>query len=143
MVENEVDWEEIRDGVDWDSPEDGGDLGLLLGSIPGFDTSNMGRKTFVSTPELLQAVKEAVAQDIPLEMILVSLQTEQQSARDFVRWHSDDAGSLTNRPLLTVSFAAVPEPSGLALAIAALGWFVVPRGSRRRRFMLADGLARP
>jgi hypothetical protein len=123
MVESEVNWQEISNGVSWDT--DGGDLGALLGVVDGFTASNtnMSPRVF-STDELVAAVQDSLDNGIALEMILLSPSTESINSREFVRWHSDDASTLAYRPLLTITY--IPEPSGaMLLALAALAGLLV------------------
>ncbi|MDY0165364.1 MAG: DNRLRE domain-containing protein [Thermoguttaceae bacterium] len=124
MIENEVTWDLIRTGTDWDTPGGDYDSSVLLGMITPAENA-----TFVmSTDELVGAVQSALDGKGVLEMILLAPDAEALGTVNFLRFHSDDASTLALRPLLTVTY--IPEPSAvMLLALAAVASLMF----RRRR----------
>ncbi len=89
----------------WLSP--GGDFGTnILSTAPGFAGTNVGwTVSFPSTPDLVSAAQAAASAGQPWDLMLYSPATEAGANGVFSRLCSDDHATLTNRPLLTLSFA--------------------------------------
>jgi hypothetical protein len=101
-----ADWLTHDGTAEWTSA--GGDFdGAVLSSVPGFDaaTTLNTQQTFTSSPALLSAVTTALASGTPLNLVILSPLTEAASGTNFVRLASDDYGTHSRRPQLTLIFA--------------------------------------
>jgi len=129
MDETTVTWNNVRSGVPWTAPGGDLDFATLLETIPGF--SDTAPKTFGGSAAFIAAVQDALTSGMPLELALWSPLTEANTAQsNFVRWWSDDASSITNRPLLIVDYY-VPEPATCTLLLLG-GAFAAWRRRRSR-----------
>jgi hypothetical protein len=91
-----------------------------------------GAKTLVSTVDFLAAAQRALDECRPLDLILLALHQEDFGSNLEARFRSDDATSGA-RPVLSLAYTPVPEPSGFLLtAFPALAALVVARRRARR-----------
>ena len=127
FVPSEVRWSERNAGVSWTA---GGEFdATVLSSVPGV-SSAPSTQVFSSSQDFVDAAQSALDGDDTLQLILLAPVTEQTftgSGSATLRFHSNDSGSPTERPLLTID-AVVREPSSLALpgagivGLLAYGW---------------------
>ncbi len=131
MVESETGWIQRNASSAWTSA--GGDYDpAALTSIASFNAgaiSTATEKHFASTAAFIAAAQAALEANRPLELLLVSPDSEDNPGTTtvgdgmnvFVRWASDDASTEANRPRLVVGYS-IPEPASLAaLMLAAAG----------------------
>ncbi len=117
----------IHSGADWNSRVGGfaldglwaGGGGLegsdyeptTLSTREGFSASVLGlQHTFPTTNEFLDAAATARASGQPLNLLLFSPATEAGTSSAFVRLGSDENGSSSRRPLLTLGFSLPTVP---------------------------------
>jgi beta-glucanase (GH16 family) len=84
----------------------GGDFATnILSTAPVFAPTNLSYPvSFDSTPDLAAAAQSALISGQPWNLMLLSPATEAGANNVFTRLCSDDHATLTNRPLLTLSF---------------------------------------
>ena len=84
----------------------GGDFATnIISASPGFSGTNLGDAfSFFPTPDFSAAAQNAVNSGQPWNLLLSSPATEMGANTTFARICSDDYTTLTNRPMLTLSF---------------------------------------
>ena len=83
----------------------GGDFfPTLLSSMPGYNASIAGYKTFSSSAGLVASAQGALNSAQPLNLLVSSPATETGGANAISRLRSDDAPSVNERPLLTLTY---------------------------------------
>ena len=101
-------WTSRTGTVNWSTA--GGDFSPnSLSVIDGYLAAVDAQKSFPSTTALVQAVKTAVANGVPLDLAVVSPDTEAGTANSYTRFHSDEAADLAKRPRLTITTGANPN----------------------------------
>ena len=94
----------MRDGVNlWTTA--GGDFDpTVLSSVPGFSGTQVGvAKSFATSAGFVAAAQAALTSRIPLNLLLRSPLTEASTTTNqYIRLASDDAATLSQRPLLTL-----------------------------------------
>ncbi len=101
-----ADWS-TYDGVnDWTNPGGDYDSGVLA-SIAGYDATTAGvQRTFDSTPALVSLVAGVAETAQPLGLMILSPTTESGTTSNvYTRFVSDDSGTASQRPLLTINYA--------------------------------------
>jgi hypothetical protein len=100
------------DGVNnWVTP--GGDFAAAVLSSRS-DNISSGVQTWLSTPAFVAAAQSALSGDGRLEMILLSPTAEAETF-SYRGWAQNEDGTVANRPLLSVEYTLVPEPTSAAL----------------------------
>jgi len=94
----------------WTTP--GGDFNAtVLSSVPGFPaTATNTQNTFPSTSSFLSIAQTALTAGQPLNLLLISPQSESGANDIYTRLTSDDSPLTTQRPLLTLTWTAAPAP---------------------------------
>jgi hypothetical protein len=88
----------------------GGDFAATtLTTMDGFLTAVDAQKTFPSSTALVDAVKDAVANNKPLDLAILSPDTESGASNSYTRLHSDEASDTTKRPKITITYGADPN----------------------------------
>ncbi|HSI33580.1 MAG: DNRLRE domain-containing protein [Phycisphaerae bacterium] len=131
FAENEVTWNNRLSATAWGTA--GGDLGATLSSTTANPDTFTGGSvmTFDSTASLVSAVQSIADSDgVFYFAIKTESAVESANARRIFFVSGDAATTVANRPLLTVTYTAVPEP-GAALAVGGLA--LAGLGTRRRR----------
>lgn len=95
----------------WTTP--GGDFGTnVLSTIPGYDATVINQqKTFGSTSNFVSVVQAALAADEPLNLLVISPETEAGTNNYISRISSDDSSNAAQRPLLTLMFLGNLAPT--------------------------------
>ncbi|MEM6885811.1 MAG: DNRLRE domain-containing protein [Verrucomicrobiota bacterium] len=90
----------------------GGDFSsTVLSSIPGYNTTIAGYKTFPTSANFTAAVQSALDAGEPLNLIVYSPASEAGGNNVISRFASDDSLSSLERPMLTVSFMGSYVPA--------------------------------
>lgn len=140
MVEGQITATQWRTGSPWTTTL--GDFAPAPMSTAAVDNANANTlfdagetATFASTPAFVAAAQGALNGGQPLEFILVAPQAEATTAAsNFFRFRSDDfATTAADRPLLTVEYTPVPEPSAAAVGLLAGGAALAARRRSNRR----------
>jgi hypothetical protein len=105
------------DGATWSSRTGtsnwttaGGDLApTTLTTVEGYLAAVDVKKTFPSTAALVAAAKTAVANGTPLDLAILSPDTESGPVNNYTRFHSDEASDTAKRPKLTLTYGANPN----------------------------------
>ncbi len=120
-VESEVTWNHREASQPWSTP--GGDyLSPLLSSLVPFDaTETLTPRTFTSTPAFIDAVQDALDNDAPLNLLVLSPDSEAQTDNQFARFASDDETSVELRPQLRVTYRALASYSAFEQWLFAEG----------------------
>lgn len=111
--DNGVSWNSASVGVPW-TP--GGDY--LPTSLAAVNPIALGALIIGPTNGLTAAIQTAKDNNLPLQLLLVGTSAELGASTNGFVFYSDDAADAANRPLLSVDFTAVPEPSALILFLA-------------------------
>ena len=120
---NNVSWNNITSGTPWSTP--GGDYSPLVLSAVSVTSADGGQFfTFTTSSAFIAAANNAYFNNQPLELVLLAPASENFFG-GFIRWDSDDAATASFRPLLTVDYTLIPEPSTVLLL--ALGGLVMWR----------------
>lgn len=83
----------------------GGDFyPAALSSLPGYNATVLGYKTFSSSPGFVSAAQSALDRGQPLNLMVSSPATESAPSGNMSRLRSDDASSANERPSLTISY---------------------------------------
>lgn len=93
----------------------GGDFDpTVLSSVAGY-VANLPntQKTFTSSASFVAAAQAAVTQGRPLSLLVYSPATESGANNVYSRINSDDCVNAAERPMLTLTYAAEPAPTGL------------------------------
>lgn len=122
-------WETRGRDETWDTP--GGDFQPTVLSSASVDpTLNVTGTVseFASSPEFVSAAQRAVDSRTPLSLLLkLNDLHEAEDTRRAFHFHSDNASTQSNAPILTVTY--VPEPASAGLI---LGGAAILLGARRR-----------
>jgi beta-glucanase (GH16 family) len=88
----------------WTTP--GGDFGTnVVSTIPGYDATVINQqRTFGSTSNFVSVVQAALAADEPLNLLVISPETEAGTNNYISRISSDDNFNVAQRPLLSLRF---------------------------------------
>ena len=124
-------WANSASGTAWSNP--GGDFNSTVLSSISVNTRSADEisYTFNSTPELVAAAQNALANGGDLSMLMkINDTSEALASRNVFFFYGDDAATAdaAKRPILTITY--IPEPS--AVASAALGGLLL-LGRRRRK----------
>lgn len=103
-VESAVTWNHRTAANPWTTP--GGDaLTPALSSLAPFDaTETLAQRTFESSPAFIEAVQDALDNETPLNLLVLSPDSETQTDNQFARFASDDEPSVEIRPQLRVTY---------------------------------------
>ena len=112
MVESEVCWNHPAAGADWSGGEF--DVEAPLATLPGYTAPDLTAVEFQMTDAFVAAIQAALAKDSKsLELIVASPETEPLTdGRHFIGFWSDDAATLTNRPLLSIKYTTATAIEG-------------------------------
>jgi hypothetical protein len=80
-----------------------------LTTMDGFLAAVDVQKTFPSTTALVDAVRDAVSNNKPLDLVILSPATESGASNNYTRLHSDEALDTTKRPKLTITYGGNPN----------------------------------
>lgn len=121
--ETQLTWNQYKSGQNWATP--GGDFSpTVLSSVAVTQTS--GAQTWSSTVDFVAAAQAALNTSGRLEMIVISPTAE--AAGFAYKTYYDETATIGDRPILTVGYTLIPEPTSAALL--ALGGLII---ARRRR----------
>lgn len=129
FVETQVTWNIYSTGNNWTTP--GGDFNPTILSSITASAQPTASRVFGSSGSFVSVVQSAVNAPQPLELML-KLNDESGLTRNLFFFGNDEQATSTNRPLLTIDYTAVPEPSACLLALGGLGLVILLRGLRKR-----------
>jgi len=115
FVPSEVRWSERSSGVSWTpggETRGGAFDATVLSSVPGV-SSAPSTQVFSSSQDFVDTAQSALDGDGTLQLILLAPVTEftfTGSGSATLRFHSNDSGSPTVRPLLTIDAVGVGQP---------------------------------
>ena len=103
-------WINRTQTLPWTAP--GGDFNsTILSTVPSFNPASLGvKRTFPSSSAFLATAQNAVANESPLNLMLLSPSPESSSTTNFTRLASDDHPNTALRPLLALTWTPTPAP---------------------------------